>query len=129
MAGIDIGELEREAGLAKGSIFRVLSGGRGGRTSVELVARVAFALGDVDLGFLITGEFHVRRVPFVLRERRTVSKLPAGTGVPSSPSGIGLEQPLPGQTTFEWLQPQPQVPELPTKTRRKPAPRKKKPPR
>lgn len=101
MAGIEIGELEQEAGLAKGSIYRVLSGGRQGRTSIELVARVAFALGDVDIGFLVTGEFHPRHQPFVLRERqRSVSTMDS-RGF-SSPHLLRS----PEQQTFEWLQPQ-----------------------
>jgi transcriptional regulator with XRE-family HTH domain len=122
MAGIEISELEQEAGLARGSIFRILSGGRQGRTSIELVARVAFALGDVDIGFLITGEFHPRNQPFVLRERqRSVSAIESR----AFSSTHALRSPE--QQAFEWLQPQARA--LPTKKRRKPVPRKKKPQR
>lgn len=120
MAGIEIGELEQEAGLAKGSIFRILSGGRQGRTSIELVARVAFALGDVDIGFLITGEFHSRHQPFVLKERRIV--LPPAIVSPFSAPASGRA--LPGQTAFEWLQPQ-AVAVAVRRRKKKPAARKK----
>lgn len=118
MAGMDIITLEQEAGLAKGSIFSVLSGRRGGRTSIELVARVAIALGDVDIGFLVTGEFHVRDAPFsparFVAQRR--HRLPYRGDDPNEPA-----LPMPRQTTFpgmvEYLRPQATA--LPPKKRRK----------
>lgn len=99
LGGIGISELEEESGLAKGSIWRVLSGSRGGRTSIELVARVAIAIGDVDIGFLITGEFQPRDAPYALRRRKA----------PQVEAKHGRELPS-AQTSFpgmvEYLNPQ-----------------------
>lgn len=51
---LGVNELGRMAGLAKGVVSRIESGGRGRWLSVDVVLKLAVAL-EVDVGFLITG--------------------------------------------------------------------------
>lgn len=54
MKGWSQNELERQAGVARGSVSRIESGERGRWLMVETVLALANAL-DVDVGWLITG--------------------------------------------------------------------------